>query len=179
MSQQNNHIEPKIKTFIEKQPLFFVATAACDGRINLSPKGLDSLRVIDSNTVVWLNYTGSGNETAAHILLNDRMTIMFCSFDKNPLILRLYGNATALHPRDEEYHQYINLFPEPSGARQIFVLKVDLVQTSCGYAVPHMQLVKEREALTKWSKKKGEKGIEKYWTDNNQKSIDGFETQIF
>ncbi len=178
MSKKQDHISTKIKNFMELQPLFFVATAACDGRINLSPKGMDSLRVLSKQKVVWLNYTGSGNETAAHLLKNNRMTIMFCSFDKKPLILRLYGHATIYHPNDDVYQQHIDLFPNQAGARQIIDLDVDLVQQSCGFAVPYMEYKGERNQLTEWAEQKGEEGIKNYWNSKNKSSIDGFETGI-
>ena len=171
-------ISEDLEQFIQNQKIFFVATAADEGRINLSPKGLDSLTIVDSNTVLWLNLTGSGNETAAHLLQNDRMTMMFCSFEKKPMILRLYGTAKVFHPRDSYYQDHISLFPETPGARQIFVMKVSSVQTSCGYAVPLMDFQEERPVLSKWTKNKGEKKIEDYWVERNSKSIDGFDTGI-
>lgn len=164
--------------FIKKQNIFFVGTAASDGRVNVSPKGIDSFRVISNNKIVWLNLTGSGNETAAHLLKNDRMTIMFCAFEGKPLILRLYGNATIFHKRDSEFQDYLKLFPEVSGARQIIEMDVDLVQTSCGFAVPFMDFKEDRTTLNIWAEKQGEEKIEQYWSDKNTKSIDGFETKI-
>ena len=171
-------IKPELKDFIEKQKIFFVGTAADEGRVSVSPKGSDSFRVIDENKVVWHNLTGSGNETAAHLLINDRMTIMFCSFDEKPLILRLYGNAKIYHPRDEEYNNYIGLFEETVASRQIIEMQVDLVQTSCGFAVPLMEFKEERGTLDTWAEKKGPDLIKDYWEKKNTKSIDGFETKI-
>lgn len=164
--------------FIEKQPIFFVGTAAQNGSVNISPKGMDTLRVMDKNKVVWLNLTGSGNETAAHLLKNDRMTILFCAFEGKPMILRLYGTAKIFHQRDERFQEYITLFPSYTGARQIIEMKVDLVQTSCGYAVPYMDFKEERTTLTSWADKQGEERIETYWSEKNKYSIDGFETGI-
>jgi len=168
------HIE-----FIKNQHLFFVGTAASEGSVNVSPKGMDSFRVINNSTVAWLNLTGSGNETAAHILENSRMTIMFCSFDKQPLILRLYGRTKVIHPRDNDWSHRAKLFPEYTGARQIFEVTLGLVQTSCGYAVPFYSLVGERPTLNKWADNRGREGVEEYWQEKNTKSLDGKETGIF
>ena len=165
--------------FIEAQHLFFVGTAASDGLVNVSPKGMDSFRVLDSNKVAWLNLTGSGNETAAHVMENSRMTLMFCSFDKQPLILRVYGQATAIHPRDPSWQAMAELFPDYTGARHIFSVNVEKVQTSCGYAVPFYELVGERTKLNEWADKSGREGIKKYWQKKNTKSLDGKDTGIF
>ncbi len=178
MAKQLDNINTSLQEFIEKQKMFFVGTAATEGRISVSPKGTDSFRVIDKNKVVWMNLTGSGNETAAHLLLNNRMTIMFCAFEGTPLILRLYGSANIFHNRDKAYQTYIKLFPEHVGARQIIEMQVDLVQTSCGFAVPLMDFTAERGMLDKWSEIKGKDQIEQYWKDTNTKSIDGFDTNI-
>ncbi|MBV1904731.1 MAG: pyridoxamine 5'-phosphate oxidase family protein [Pseudomonadales bacterium] len=165
--------------FIQNQKLFFVGTAANEGSVNVSPKGMDSLRIIDASKVVWLNLTGSGNETAAHLLENTRMTIMFCSFDKQPLILRIYGSAKAVHPRDKQWSVLSTLFPQYTGARQYFELDVDQVQTSCGYAVPYYEMKGERSTLTKWADKRGREGVEQYWQDENVLSMDNKKTGIF
>ena len=165
--------------FISRQHLFFVGTAGAEGRINVSPKGLDTLRVLDPSRVVWLNLTGSGNETAAHVLENGRMTLMFCSFDRQPLILRVYGRAAAVHPRDEaKFGHYSALFGKQPGARQFFELEVDSVQTSCGFGVPQYEMDAERPTLAKWAENKGEAGIRQYWSDKNRSSIDGKPTGI-
>ena len=144
----------------------------------MSPKGTDSFRVIDKNKIVWLNLTGSGNETAAHLLKNTRMTIMFCAFEGKPMILRLYGKAKIYHKRDSAFNDLSHLFPENIGARQIIEMKVDLVQTSCGFAVPFMDFKEERTTLNNWAVKQGEDKIEDYWKNRNTQSIDGFETNI-
>ncbi len=178
MSEKFTGLTDEHIAFINKQPMYFVATAAADGRVNLSPKGQDTLRVINKNKVIWLNLTGSGNETAAHLLKNNRMTIMFCSFDKQPLILRLYGQALTIHPRHHHWDAYSKMMPAYTGARQFYDMSIDLVQTSCGYAVPHMTLDKDRVTLDKWADKRGRSGIEEYWLEKNQKSIDGFDTGI-
>ncbi|MGE5943753.1 MAG: pyridoxamine 5'-phosphate oxidase family protein [Flavobacteriales bacterium] len=178
MGKKLDSITPELKIFIENQKLFFVGTAAADGRVNVSPKGTDSFRVINENKIVWLNLTGSGNETAAHLLKNSRMTIMFCAFEGKPLILRLYGNAKIYHKRDNDFHNYSNLFPENVGARQIIEMDVDLVQTSCGFAVPFMDFKEERTTLNAWAEKQGEDNIKSYWKEKNTVSIDGFETKV-
>jgi len=178
MGKQLESITEELSEFIAAQKVFFVGTAAAEGKVNVSPKGTDSFRVIGPNKVVWLNLTGSGNETAAHLLLNPRMTIMFCAFEGKPLILRLYGQAKIYHQRDLEFHQYIDLFPANTGSRQIIEMEVDLVQTSCGFAVPFMDFKEERGTLNAWSSKQGADGIEEYWERKNTKSLDGFETRI-
>ncbi len=178
MAKLYSEIPAPLQEFISHQKVFFVGTAAKDGRINISPKGMDSLRVVNENKVIWLNVTGSGNETAAHLLKLPRMTIMFCSFDTDPMILRLYGTAKIFHPRDEEFTVYAKLLPDLPGARQIIEMDVDLVQTSCGYAVPFMEFKEERGQLRKWADKKDEEQMKDYWEQKNSKSIDGFETGI-
>ena len=178
MAQQLNALSDVLIQFIQHQKIFFVATANADGHINLSPKGTDSLRVMDKNRLLWLNLTGSGNETAAHIQDNPRMTLMFNAFEGNPLILRLYGKAKVIHPYDEDWQALYAVFNPIAGARQIFELSIELVQTSCGMAVPFFQYQGEREQLTHWAEKKGTQGIQQYWADKNQISLDGKETQI-
>jgi predicted pyridoxine 5'-phosphate oxidase superfamily flavin-nucleotide-binding protein len=178
MGKKLESISPELKEFIQNQKIFFVGTAAEEGRVNISPKGTDSFRVIGENKITWLNLTGSGNETAAHLLQNNRMTILFCSFEDKPLILRLYGNAKIYHRRDLGYGKYVGHFPENTGARQIIEMDVDLVQTSCGFAVPFMDFKEERQTLNSWSTKQGDEGIKKYWKEKNTMSIDGYETEI-
>ena len=178
MAQRFPAISDKLRDFIEAQKLFFVATATADSRVNISPKGMDSLRVLGPNRVVWLNVTGSGNETAAHVEENPRMTIMFAAFDGDPMILRLYGKARAIHRRDPEWEALIALFEPLPGARQIFDLDIDLVQTSCGMAVPLFNYVGQRELLNRWAEKKGEQGIREYWEAKNRISLDGKGTGI-
>lgn len=178
MGKKLSGIGSEQRSFIEKQHIFFVGTAASDGQVNVSPKGTDSLRVIHENKVVWLNLTGSGNETAAHLIKNNRMTILFCAFEGKPMILRLYGNAVIFHKRDEGFKKYVHLFPPNAGARQIIVMQVDLVQTSCGFAVPFMDYREERTTLNLWAEKQGEENIKEYWKNKNTQSIDGFETNI-
>ncbi len=178
MGQRFKRIGAQHRTFIEAQKLFFVATAARSGHVNISPKGLDSLRVLDEQTVVWLNGTGSGNETAAHLLDTPRMTLMFCAFGGNPLILRLYGDAEVYHSRDPEWEGYTGLFTPLEGSRQVFKLHVELVQTSCGFGVPLFDYQGDRELMHTWAEKKGEDGIRAYWHEKNQLSLDGRPTRI-
>lgn len=178
MSKLYTEIPQKLQQFIKDQKIFFVATATADSRINLSPKGMDSLRILDPNRIAWLNVTGSGNETAAHVQENPRMTLMFTAFQETPMILRLYGTARAIHTDDTEWQQLFPLFPPLPGARQIFDLKVDLVQTSCGMAVPLYTYVGEREQLNAWATKKGEVGVQRYWEETNHVSLDGKPTHF-
>ena len=179
MAERFEKLDRKLKAFIRKQHLYFVGTAGATGFVNVSPKGMDSFRILDDTTVAWLNLTGSGNETAAHVLENGRMTVMFCSFDKQPLIMRLYGQAVTVHPRDERWGELSALFPEHMGARQVFVLDLELIQTSCGYAVPYYELKGERATLARWAEKHGESGIQDYWAQKTVKSLNGKDTGIF
>lgn len=136
--------------FIARQKLFFVATAAADARINLSPKGYDSFRVLGPNRVAWLDLGGSGNETQAHLNADGRITIMFCAFDNPARILRIYGKGSSVHPEEEGFAELAALFPRLPGVRQIFDIRVESVQTSCGWGVPHMRLESERATLVKY-----------------------------
>lgn len=178
MGKRYSEIPDKLKQFIEDQKLFFVGTATAEGKVNISPKGMDSLRVLDANRVVWLSVTGSGNETSAHVQENSRMTLMFMAFEGNPMILRVYGNARVIHNNDSQWKDMMALFKPLPGTRQIFDLSVDLVQTSCGMGVPFYDFVEERGQLNDWANKKGEQGIKEYWEEKNQQSIDGKPTHI-
>jgi hypothetical protein len=166
--------------FIERQHLFFVATAAPEGRVNLSPKGLKTLKIMDENRIVWLSLSGSGNETAAHLTESDRMTLMFCAFSGEAMILRAYGHAKVLHPRDQGFGDLAGLFPPMAGTRQVFDLAIDLVQTSCGSGVPFMDFRAERgvDELLPFYEAMGEEGTKDYWRRKNTLSVDGNETQI-
>lgn len=176
MGKKFSTLSTELVDFIQYQKVFFVGTAAEEGRVNVSPKGMDTLRVIDGNKIIWVNLTGSGNETAAHLLQNNRMTIMFCSFEGKPQILRLYGTAEIYHHDDETFQNLSIFFPAIPGMRQIIEMDIDLVQTSCGFAVPLMDFREERTVLSNWAEKKGPKEIRDYWQEKNRKSIDGFET---
>lgn len=172
----HQNLNKQLRRFLENQKIFFVATAAQEGRINLSPKGLDSLKVLSEERLIWLNLTGSGNETAAHLLKNPRITLMACSFDGKPLILRVYGEARSVHPGDKEWKELFQQFPDHPGARQIIDIKVDRVQTSCGSGVPLMEFISERDELNEWADRLGEEGIRDYWEKENLKTIDGIDT---
>jgi len=179
MGKQLAEITPVLQEFIEKQNIFFVGTAGASGRVNLSPKGMDSLKVLSPNRVIWLNVTGSGNESAAHVLENGRMTLMFCALEGPPLILRLYGTAQVFHPRDPQWAALLEHFPTLPGTRQIFLLEVDLVQTSCGMAVPFMDYREERTVLNEHNAKRSLEQIQDYWERKNTLSLDGKPTGIF
>ena len=178
MAKQFDKISSTLADFIKKQPLFFVGTAGDSGTVNVSPKGMDTLKVMDENRVLWLNLTGSGNETGAHLLLNNRITIMFCAFEGNPLILRLYGSAKIYHEGDKGWTEGIKHFSEFISARQIIDVHIDKVQTSCGFGVPFMDYKGEREQLITWAEHKGKDGVKKYQKEKNTVSIDGFPTDI-
>jgi hypothetical protein len=178
MGQRFSEISDRLRQFIEQQKIFFVATAAADGRVNVSPKDMASLRVVDSNQVVWRNLTGSGNETSAHVQENPRMTLMFMALEGAPKILRLYGNASVIHEYDTEWRRLYSLFEPAPGTRQFFELNVDLVQTSCGMGVPLFNYAGERQQLNDWAINKGEDGLKQYWQQKNQISLDGKPTHI-
>jgi len=166
------------KEFIEKQKMFVIGSAGAEGFINVSPKGMDSFKIIDENTVIWMNHTGSGNETSAHVQENGRMTIMFNSFDKAPMILKLYGTATVIHEKDEQWDEMSSHFPKYIGVRQFFEMKVELVLTSCGFGVPQYKYIGERNTLQKWAENKGRDGMKTYWSEKNVETLDGVKTNI-
>lgn len=174
-------IGPDLCAFIERQHIFFNASAAAEGRVNISPRDRKSLRILDDHTVVWLDLTGSGNETAAHLRADGRLTLMFCAFDGAPLILRLYGKGRTIHRGSEEYAALLAAHygnAEPPGARQMTRLDVDLVQTSCGFNVPKYDYSSERETLIRWAEKSGPDGVEAYQRENNLRSLDGLPTGL-
>lgn len=164
--------------FIGEQHLYFVATAAPGARVNLSPKGMDSLRILSPTRILWLNLTGSGNETAAHLARDPRLTLMWCSFTARPMILRAYGTAEAVHRGDARWPAMQSLLPDQPGARQIIELSIDLVQSSCGFAVPFMDFRQERPVLRTWAEDKGPEGLAAYWDTRNRDTIDGLPTGI-
>ncbi len=178
MAERLAAITPRVQDFIERQLLFFVGTAARDGRVNVSPKGNDSLRVTGPNEVVWLNGTGSGNETAAHLLDTNRMTLMWCAFEGNPWIVRTYGPARMTQPGDEEWPELTALFPAMLGARQVFRQRVDLVVTSCGFGVPLYSYEGDRDLMDAWARKKGPDGLATYQQEKNVESLDGLPTGL-
>ena len=169
MAKQYDHINSRIKKFIEGQKMFFVATASENSRINLSPKGMDTFRVLDEKRVIWLNLTGSGNETAAHLEADGRITMMMCAFEGAPMILRIYGKGSVIHPKHEKWSELIGLFPDLGGKRQIIDVKVEMVMTSCGMSIPLYDFKDERRELDDWAKGKGEDGIKDYWKEKNEK----------
>lgn len=182
MARQYPEIEPPLRRFIERQHIFFTATAAPGARVNISPRSTNHLRVLGPNSVCYLDLTGSGNETAAHLGADGRMTIMFCAFEGPPMILRLYGTGVAHHRDSAPFAELLEAEfggEAPLGARQIVELDVDLAQTSCGYAVPEFEYQSERTVLDEWASKKGEDGIVDYWREKNMTSIDGLPTGIF
>ncbi len=178
MAKVHNSITNDLKSWIEAQHLFFVASAplTADGHVNLSPKGMDCLRVLDDSTVAYLDMTGSGNETAAHIVENGRVTFMWCAFDRSPRILRLYGRGEVVLPASERWEQLMPLFNALPGARQIVVNHVERVQTSCGFAVPLYDYQGDRDTLCRFAENKGEDGMAAYRQEKNMTSIDGLPT---
>lgn len=179
MGKFSSRIDDKIRKFIGEQKMFFTASAPNNGRVNLSPKGIDTFRCLDENTVCYLDLTGSGNETAAHILENGRLTVMFCSFSGAPLILRLYGRGEIVHQSSEKWNALAANFEVFAGTRQIIVLHVESLQTSCGFGIPFYEYQQDRPTLIDWAKNKGEEGVNLYRQEKNQTSIDGLPTGIF
>jgi len=178
MGQVYNSISPELQTFIESQRIFFVATAPLEatGHVNLSPKGMDTFRVLSPTRVAYLDLTGSGNETAAHVVQNGRITFMFCAFEGKPVILRLHGAARAIALDSPEGSDLSSYFPTLPGARQIILADVTRVQTSCGYAVPLMTFTADRDTLTRWAESKGPDALRRYREEKNRTSIDGLPT---
>ncbi|TFE19588.1 pyridoxamine 5'-phosphate oxidase family protein [Cohnella luojiensis] len=180
MGKQFAALLPEHEEFISRQRLFFVGSAplSSEGHVNLSPKGYDSLRVLSANRVAYLDLTGSGNETSAHIRENGRVTIMFCAFEGPPNILRLYGRGTVILPDSPDWDALYPLFEPLPGARQIICIDFDKVQTSCGYAIPYMAYTGERDTLQRWSVQKGEDELKKYRQEKNTRSIDDLPTPL-
>jgi len=181
MATQFPGLEPAQRDFIARQHIFFVASAAAGSHVNFSPRGADLFRVIDANAVVYLDKTGSGNETAAHIRAGGAVTIMFCAFEGPPQILRLYGTGL-VHPRNS--HDFAVLLADrfgnvaPPGARQIVALRIGLVQTSCGYGVPQFAYRADRDGPDRWAEQQGQAGLEAYWHMKNARSLDCLPTGI-
>jgi len=174
-------LNPTLTAFIQRQPMFLVATAAPGGRVNVSPKGMESLRVEDDRRIVWMNLSGSGNETAGHLRQLNRMTLMFCAFEGDALILRVYGQARVIHPHDEDWAAATESFPALAGARQIFDMTIEAVQTSCGTGVPIMRFERERgpDELVPYYADMGPDGVRDYWKRKNLTTIDGYPTGLF
>ena len=166
------------RAFVERQPVFFVATAAEGARINLSPKGMDSFRVLGDRSVAYLDVAGSGNETNAHLLADGRITLMFCAFDQPALIFRIYGRGRAVLPQDADWGELHARFTPLPGTRQIFVVAIDQVQTSCGWGVPQMELIRERQTLKKYAEKFTPEQLLGVWRAADARSIDGLPTRL-
>ncbi|MGB1208108.1 MAG: pyridoxamine 5'-phosphate oxidase family protein [Paracoccaceae bacterium] len=178
MGKQFDALDATHIAFIDAQHMFFCGSAAPTGLVNISPKGRDSLRVLGPNRIVWLNLTGSGNETAGHLLENPRMTLMWCGFERRPQILRCYGTAVCLHRDHADFAEYAARFGSPEAARQIYDMTIDMVQTSCGYAVPFYDHVGPRDTLERWAEDKGPDGLSTYWDTRNRTTLDGRPTGI-
>ena len=165
--------------FVTAQKIYFVSTAPAEGRVNLSPKGMDTFRVLTPQRVGYLDATGSGNETAAHLRENGRLTMMFCAFEGAPVILRIYSRGRSVQPNDTEWAQLRPLFGPPlAGERQLIIGEIQSVQTSCGYAVPFFGYQGERNKLIEWAEEKGPAGVVAYRAEKNQRSIDGLPTGL-
>jgi len=171
-------LSAELQSFIEAQHVFFVASApnGPGGHVNLSPKGIDTFRVLDPARVAYLDFTGSGNETAAHVLQNGRITFMFCAFEKKPMILRLFGQGRAVPPESLEFALLSPHFQQLPGVRQIIVADLTRVQTSCGFGVPVLKFQSDRDLIQKWAEKKGPEGLREYREKKNRVSIDGLPT---
>lgn len=180
MAKQFPRLTESLKAFISEQHMYFVATAAKEGRVNVSPKGMDSLKVLDDNRLLWLNLTGSGNETAGHLLDSNRMTVMWCAFQGNPLILRVYGTAKTIHAHDADWDWAYGHFDDVAGARQIYDLQIDLVQTSCGKGVPVFGFESDRvkDQLVAHFDNLGPEGTRAYQARKNSTTIDGLPTGV-
>ena len=163
----------ELMDFIRAQRVFFTASAAAEGRINLSPKGLQTFCILSPTRVAYLDLTGSAIETAAHVLADGRLTLMFCALEDAPLILRLYGRGSLVRPGQADWESLYRAFPPIPGARQIVVLDIESAQTSCGFGVPRYAYCGERDELVTWAENKGEDGLRQYRADKNRLSIDG------
>ncbi len=175
MSKLFETIDSGLARFVEAQKMFFVASAPLDpnGHINLSPKGLDTFRILGPKTVAYLDFTGSGVETIAHLRENGRVVVMFCAFDGPPKILRLHGRGKAIEPGDPSFGEMRSRFPDYPGVRAVIVVEVERIADSCGYAVPVYRYEGERDQLVRWAENKGPEGVTDYQSKNNLRSIDG------
>ena len=180
MAKVFDRITEPLQQFISAQQIFFVATAPLSptGHVNLSPKGLDSFRIVSPTEVAYLDLTGSGNETSAHLLENRRITLMFCAFQGAPMILRLFGQGRTVLPDAPDWDSFDAMFPTIPGTRQIFVAEIDRVQTSCGTGVPLYEYQAQRQDMVKWAAKKGKAGMKTYQQQKNRVSIDGLATPL-
>lgn len=175
MSKLHDCIDTEVAAWLHAQPVFFVGTAPLseNGHVNCSPKGGDSFRVVGPMEAAYLDYTGSGAETAAHLRENGRIVLMFCAFSGKPEIVRLHGTGELITPKDARFDSLAALFPPNPGTRAVVRVCVTRVSTSCGFAVPLMEYRQERETLDKWAAAKGQKGLEEYRISKNARSIDG------
>lgn len=171
-------ILPEHEAFMKKQHLFFVGSAAADGHINLSPKGHDVFRILSDSEVAYLDLTGSGNETSAHLQVDGRITFMFVAFEGAPMIMRLYGRGRVIVPNTPEWEDYVKHFELLPGARQIIVADISEVKTSCGHSVPFLSYTGERDTLQRWAAQKGEQGLIDYRKEKNAVSMDGIVTPL-
>lgn len=180
MAKVYDEITERLAAFIREQQVFFVASAplSAEGHVNVSPKGLDCLRILSPLRVAYVDLTGSGNETSAHLRENGRITLMFCAFSGPPNILRLYGKGRTVLPQHAEWQELAGLFPEYLSTRQIIVVDVTRVQTSCGYGVPLMGFVGHRDTMQRWAEAKGEEGLIAYRQEKNMCSLDGLPTEL-
>lgn len=179
MGKFYEQLNPDLQSFIVEQHLFFVATAPLEGgRVNLSPKGVDTLRVLNERQVAYLDLTGSGNETAAHLQQNGRLTLMFCSFERKPLILRLYGRGQVFRPHHPRWAELAPQLPSVAGAQQLILLAIESVGTSCGFGIPLYEYKQERETLVKWAEHQGDDEMKAYRQAKNRVSIDGLPTGL-
>lgn len=175
MGKVYEQLDDRLSEFIRRQQVFFVGTApdARDGHLNVSPKGLDTFRILGPDSVAYLDLTGSGIETVAHLRENGRITLMFCALEGRPLIVRLYGRGRVVEPGDPEWDGLIAEFPDYPGARSVIVVAVERVADSCGFAVPLYEYKGERSQLIDYALNKGPEGLEEYKTLKNRASIDG------
>jgi hypothetical protein len=173
MGSVHDEISPALQRWIEEQHMFFVATAplAGDGFINCSPKGLDSFRILGPRDVAYLDLTGSGIETIAHLRDNGRIVFMFCAFDGPPRIVRLHGTATVALVGTPEFDSLLPFFPQHLGARAVVRASVTRVSDSCGYAVPVYEFKQDRDTLTRWAERQGADGLVRYRMEKNARSI--------
>jgi Pyridoxamine 5'-phosphate oxidase len=178
MAKFYTELNETLKQFIADQRIFFNASAPNQGRINISPKGLDTFRILSDRCVAYLDLTGSECETAAHIAENGRLTLMFCSFEDKPLILRLYGRGRVVRLRDPDWHELRAHFPEYPGERQIILLDIESIMSTCGFAVPLFEFKGQRDQLSEFACKMGEERMEEYRRERNQRSIDGLPTYL-
>jgi len=175
MGKQYDQITPEIAEWVRQQHLFFVATAplAGDGHINCSPKGLDSLRILAPHKVAYLDLTGSGAETIAHLRENGRIVFMFCAFDGAPKIVRFHGRGEVVTSTSPGWSELQGLFPDYPGARSIIVAEITRVSDSCGFGVPKFEFSEDRDAMQRWAETKGPEGLSQYRKQKNTRSLDG------